>query len=272
MDIDKRQFLKILGISSALWVGSRFAGGISSLFGIGDKFDTKALADAGFEISKTLPDPKALTAKQWAIAIDIRQFKTADDYKKCIMVCDKIHNIPDISTKQDIKWIWEEPYNAAFPEQHNNYMGGQLKDKPVILMCNQCEFPPCVRVCPTGATFKRQDGIVMMDYHRCIGCRYCMAGCPYGSRSFNFQDPRPFLKKIDPEYPTRTKGVVEKCDFCAERLDKGLMPACVEASNGAMVFGDLRDPNSDIRKILSNNFSIRRKPELGTQPNVFYLI
>lgn len=272
MDIDKRKFLKVIGITSALWVGSRFTGGLSSVFGIGDTLDKKALADAGFVISKTLPDPKALIGKQWAVAIDLRQFKTPDDYKKCINVCDKIHNIPDIHTKQDVKWIWEEPYDNAFPEQHNNYMEGQLKDKSVILMCNQCEYPPCVRVCPTGATFKRQDGIVMMDYHRCIGCRYCMAGCPYGSRSFNFQDPRPFIKKIDPDYPTRTKGVVEKCDFCAERIDKGLMPACVEASKGAMVFGDLKDPNSDIRKILSNNFSIRRKPELGTQPNVFYII
>ncbi len=272
MDIDKRQFLKIVGVSSALWIGSRLAGGLSSVFGIKDRFDKRALADAGYEVSKMLPDPKELKARQWAMAIDIRQFKTPDDYTRCIGVCDKIHNIPDIPTKQDIKWIWEEPYNAAFPEQHNQYMEAALENKSVLLLCNQCEFPPCVRVCPTGATFKRPDGIVMMDYHRCIGCRYCMAACPYGSRSFNFRDPRPYIKKIDPDYPTRTRGVVEKCDFCAERLDQGLMPACVDASKGAMIFGDLRDQNSAIRKVLSTNFSIRRKPELGTQPNVFYIL
>ena len=81
----------------------------------------------------------------------------------------------------------------------------------------------------------------MMDFHRCIGCRYCMAGCPYGSRSFNWKDPRPFIKKINLEFPTRTKGVVEKCNFCEERLVQGLLPACVEAcKEKALVFGDLK--------------------------------
>jgi len=112
----------------------------------------------------------------------------------------------------------------------------------------------------------------MMDMHRCIGCRFCMAACPYGSRSFNWQDPRPFIVKENPEYPTRTKGVVEKCEFCAERLEKGLMPACVEASEGAMIFGDLADPESEVRKILRSRYSIQRKPGLGTRPAVYYLI
>ncbi|HJD96506.1 sulfate reduction electron transfer complex DsrMKJOP subunit DsrO, partial [Mailhella massiliensis] len=132
--------------------------------------------------------------------------------------------------------------------------------------------PSCVRVCPAGATYKTGDGLVAIDYHRCVGCRFCMAACPYGSRSFNFQDPRPFIKDLNPAYPTRMRGVVEKCTFCAERLEKGLMPACVEASNGAIMFGDLNDPNSIVRRVLAKNFSIRRKPELGTDPGVYYII
>ena len=111
-----------------------------------------------------------------------------------------------------------------------------------------------------------------MDQHRCIGCRFCMAACPFGARSFNWRDPRPFIKEQNPDYPTRTIGVVEKCTFCFERLAKGLQPACVEKSNGGLIFGDLSDPNSDVRKVLNTHYSIRRKPEIGTQPSVYYII
>ena len=129
-----------------------------------------------------------------------------------------------------------------------------------------------MRVCPTKATWKRADGIVMMDWHRCIGCRYCMVACPYGARSFNFRDPRPFVKQPDPSFPTRTKGVVEKCDFCVERLAEGLLPICVEESDGAIVFGDLDDEDSPVRRALESGHAIQRKPHLGTDPGVYYLI
>jgi molybdopterin-containing oxidoreductase family iron-sulfur binding subunit len=100
-----------------------------------------------------------------------------------------------------------------------------------------------------------------------------MAACPYGARSFNFKDPRPSIKReLNPEFPTRMKGVVEKCTFCYERLAKGIKPACVEVSNGALAFGDIDDPNSDVRKVLDANFTIRRKPEIGTHPSVYYVI
>jgi molybdopterin-containing oxidoreductase family iron-sulfur binding subunit len=148
-----------------------------------------------------------------------------------------------------------------------------LLEKPFIVFCNQCSNPPCVRVCPTQATWKRADGIVMMDWHRCIGCRYCIAACPYGSRSFNWRDPRPFIAQIRPDYPTRTKGVVEKCTFCEERLAAGKLPACVVAcEEKALVFGDLEEPGSVLREILGGRFSIRRKPDLGTKPEIFYLV
>jgi Fe-S-cluster-containing dehydrogenase component len=131
-----------------------------------------------------------------------------------------------------------------------------------------------VRVCPTQATWKREkDGIVMMDWHRCIGCRYCMAACPYGSRSFNWRDPRPDIAEPNTGYPTRTKGVVEKCTFCDARLAKGKLPACVEACpQKAMTFGDLDDAGSNVRQLLKEQYAIRRKPELGTEPEIFYIV
>ena len=140
------------------------------------------------------------------------------------------------------------------------------------LLCNHCQNPPCVRACPTKATFKNDNGIVMMDFHRCIGCRFCMAACPFGARSFNFRDPRPFIPETNKQFPTRTKGVVEKCNFCAERLAVGKMPACVEASNGAIAFGDLYEENSKVRELLKENYTIRRKQVLGTEPSVYYIV
>lgn len=113
-----------------------------------------------------------------------------------------------------------------------------------------------------------------MDFHRCIGCRFCMAACPYGARSFNWQDPRPFIKAYNKDFPTRMRGVVEKCNFCGERLALGQEPACVEAckGTGAMVFGDLNDPESEISKVLDKEYTIQRKPSAGTVPSVFYIV
>ena len=167
-----------------------------------------------------------------------------------------------------------EPFENAFPEQDHDFQRAQLRNAPALLLCNHCDAPPCVSVCPTQATWKREaDGVVMMDYHRCIGCRYCMAACPYGSRSFNWRDPRPFIKEITADFPTRTRGVVEKCNFCEERLAKGHLPACVKVCPAkAMVFGDLRDPGSQARQLLESNYSLRRKAALGTRPQVFYLV
>lgn len=177
-------------------------------------------------------------------------------------------------TTGQVMWLFLEPYENAFPDQSHGLVGDGCAGQMFLLLCNHCENPPCVRVCPTQATFKREeDGIVMIDYHRCIGCRFCMAACPYGSRSFNFRDPRPFIEKINPEYPTRRRGVVEKCNFCQERLKKGRLPACVEAcKTGALTFGDLSDPHSDVSRRLAESPHMRRKPDLGTGPSVYYIL
>jgi molybdopterin-containing oxidoreductase family iron-sulfur binding subunit len=271
MSMDRRQFLKIAGISSILGLGATAASATHNIW------------VKGIHPPQVEPNKEALTAKHWAMVVDMDKFKTEEDFQKTISACHLTHNVPDfknpdgsVDLKDEIKWIWKAKYENAFPDQDNPYMEEKLKEMPFLVLCNHCENPACVRVCPTQATFKRkQDGIVMMDMHRCIGCRFCMAACPYGARSFNYRDPRPFIKTEteNKEYPTRTKGVVEKCTFCTERLAVGKLPACVEAApKGGMFFGDLADKSSEVRKIVETRYTIRRKPELGTGPSVYYLI
>ncbi|MCP4677978.1 MAG: 4Fe-4S dicluster domain-containing protein [Deltaproteobacteria bacterium] len=223
------------------------------------------------------PAPSALKGKKWAMVINVKKCLDKENCNACQEACHAAHNVPNIEgAKEEIKWIWREGYPHAFPNQCHEYTAETLKNGNVPILCNHCENPGCARVCPTQATWKREDGVVMMDMHRCIGCRYCMAGCPYGARSFNWKDPRPFIKDLNKDFPSRMKGVVEKCNFCAERLAIGEIPLCVEACKnadcGALVFGDLADPKSEIAELLRNSNAIRRKPELGTAPQVFYIV
>jgi molybdopterin-containing oxidoreductase family iron-sulfur binding subunit len=206
------------------------------------------------------------------MAVDAR--KCPPGCRDCITACHLAHNVPDFGNpKDDVHWIGLERVDHVFPAEAHPRLPESITRLPVPVLCNHCENPPCVRVCPTQATFKRPDGIVMMDYHRCIGCRFCMAACPYGSRSMNYRDPRPFIRKINPAFPTRTRGVVEKCNFCEERLARGILPACVIAcKDKALAFGDLEDSGSDVRRLLDGRFSIRRRPELGTGPQVYYIL
>ena len=263
MEKSRRRFLKAAGVS-ALGIG---ATPVLDIFAASDEHGEKVAA-------RTAKRKGVRTAKQWGMVIDTRRIHSSADLEPMIHACNKIHNVPTLikDKRHEIKWIWEEEYKHAFPDKENKYLDENTKHLPFLVLCNHCENPPCVQACPTKATFKRADGIVLMDFHRCIGCRFCMAGCPYGSRSFNFKDPRPFITEVDPMFPTRMKGVVEKCNFCAERLAKGKNPACVDASNGILTFGDLGDPNSKVRKLLKTNYTIRRKQSLGTGPAVYYIV
>ncbi len=257
MGMDRREFLRLAGLTC---IG----------IGVGG---AQLFVRARIASSEFAPTDERLNAERWAMVIDLRKFRTEEDYQRVIDACHRIHNVPKMPDPEDeIKWIWTEDFEHSFPGQMNPYVPPEIEEKPILLLCNHCTNAPCTRVCPTKATFKRPDGITAQDYHRCIGCRFCMAGCPYGARSFNWRDPKKFVKDPNPEYPMRGPGVVEKCTFCVERLEKGKRPACVEKSNGAMLFGDLNDPNSEVRRYLAEHFSIRRKPELGTQPAVFYII
>jgi len=264
MSVKRRTFLK--------------AAGLTTLAGAGGK----ALAQGN--LAKGWLETGGYKAGRWAMVIDLRKCRQEHGCSACVDACNHAHNIPKIDNpKQEIKWIWKETYEHAFQEQENEFVPEEVREAPALVLCNHCNNPPCVRVCPTKATWQRsEDGIVMMDWHRCIGCRYCVVACPYGSRSFNWTDPRTHLKEINPDFPTRMKGVVEKCTFCEERLAKRQMPACVEACANhfadrpdmtpALHFGDLDDSDSEVRKILSANFSVRRKPGLGTEPEVYYIV
>lgn len=269
MDKSRRDFLKLAGVSA--------------LFGLGVG-SVEFLAPGAIDASSghgAAHGEELVTGKRWAMVVDVRRCIAQGDCTDCITACNSTHNIPSVpNVKEEIKWIWKDNFEHVFTDQYHPYIDDGIKDKPIVLMCNHCDNPPCVRVCPTKATFRRDDGIVMMDMHRCIGCRFCMAACPYGARSFNWRDPRTYFEGkehlLNPEQPSRTKGVVEKCTFCPERLAKGLQPACVESCHkkhgGCLTFGDLNDPKSDVRDILRKKASIRRKPELGTKPSLFFLI
>lgn len=257
MDITRRKLLKLAGLGALGLTAGKYV----KVFG------------RDFSNETSLLDPEK--NKRWAMVVDLRKCLEKEDCMECINACHITHNVPDLGNpKDEIKWIWKEDFESVFIDQENHYLKENLKDKGVPIFCNHCDNPPCVRVCPTQATWKREeDGIVMMDWHRCIGCRYCVVACPYGSRSFNWRDPRPFIENITTEFPTRSKGVVEKCTFCEKRLAEGLLPACVEACRErALIFGNLNDPKSNVRKLLKENFSIRRKPGLGTKPEVYYIV
>ena len=263
MDSSRRRILQLLGLSSLALTAKPVFNALASEEGPAE--NTAAKIERG---------PNALTARQWAMVIDTRKFETEEQIEVLAEACNKIHNVPHFELKRhEIKWIWGTHYHNAFPGEGGRFLSEEVEQKPFVVLCNHCENPPCVRACPTQATFKREsDGIVMMDFHRCIGCRFCMAACPFGARSFNYRDPRPFIKAINKEFPTRTKGVVEKCNFCAERLAVGQLPACVEASEGKLTFGDLYDDASKVRQLIRTHYTIRRKQTLGTEPSVYYIV
>lgn len=275
MKNDRRDFLKIAGLSAIAGIAAPTA------------FNMLLRGDVHAAEGHGAADPHASaagkTGKRWGMLIDVKKFAENPGLaERCITACHTIHNVPDFGNKKDeIKWLWIEKYANTFPEHSQYKRHDALLEMPVLTLCNHCDNPPCVRACPTKATYKTNDGVVAMDYHRCIGCRFCMAACPYGARSFNWRDPRgkdengvPFIKNENLEFPTRMRGVVEKCNFCVERLDMGKIPACVEEASaaGAMLFGDLNDGNSEISKMLREQFTIQRNPAIGTLPSLFYII
>ncbi|HCC53833.1 MAG TPA: 4Fe-4S ferredoxin [Desulfobulbaceae bacterium] len=272
MDSKRRDFLKIAGLTAIA--------GIAAPSAFNTLLKGEANASAQAVADKACP---AVTGKRYGMVIDVKKFTENPGLAdQCVSACHTIHNVPDFGNKKDeIKWIWVESYSHVFPENTQYKRPDVLKDMPILTLCNHCDNPPCVRACPTKATYKKKDGIVGMDYHRCIGCRFCMAACPYGARSFNWRDPRgkdangqPFIKAENSKYPTRMRGVVEKCNFCTERLAIGQIPACVEVATQtkALVFGDMNDPDSEISQVLKTSFTIQRNPAIGTRPSLFYII
>lgn len=163
----------------------------------------------------------------------------------------------------------DDNYYHEVPQEGHFYLGTQ---------CFHCEDAPCIQVCPVEATWQEEDGIVVVDYDWCIGCRYCMAACPYDGRRFNWKTPHVPEAEVNTDQHylgnrLRKKGVMEKCTFCIQRSREGQNPACVEACpTGARIFGNLLDPNSEIRWVLKNKKVFRLKEDLGTEPKFWYFM
>lgn len=203
-------------------------------------------------------------------------------YRNCVQACIEENNLDRRSGTQYIRIFemddessvddvghGEASYEHEVPAEGHFYMGTQ---------CFQCANPPCVEVCPVEATWQEPDGITVVDYDWCIGCRYCIAACPYWARRFNWDEPDVPAEEVNPEQHylgnrARKSGVVEKCTFCIQRSRRGRLPACVEACpTGARVFGNLLDPDSEIRWVLENKRVFRLKEELGTEPRFWYFM
>ena len=180
------------------------------------------------------------TKKRYAMMIDLRR---CIGCHTCSVACKAEYEVPLGCWRTWVKQIEKGRYPYA-------------RKAFLPILCNHCERAICTTVCPVKATYKRpEDGIVMINPHRCIGCRYCMAACPYNVRF------------ISPRY-----NIVEKCDFCQKLIDQGQTPACVAACpTGAMVFGDLNDPNAEITRLVSTSPVQVIKPEMGTYPQTYYM-
>ena len=200
--------------------------------------------------------------------------------RRCVHACVKENNqsrTPEIQWIRVLQMDKEEGVNIQHAEQY--YNPAEVPQEGHFYMpvqCQQCKKPPCTKVCPVGATWKEKDGIVVVDYNWCIGCRYCMAACPYGARHFNWGEPHIDAADVNPKTHylgnrPRPHGVVEKCTFCIQRTRNGLYPACVEiCPTGSRKFGNLLDKESEIRYILENKRVFKFKEELNTQPTFFY--
>mgnify|MGYP000111295073 FL=1 len=215
---------------------------------------------------------------RWGMVIDVKRCIAC---WSCAISCKEEHFLPP-----NVFW------NRLIISENGKYPSSRKLIYPVL--CNHCDEPSCVEACPTGATYQREDGIVLVDYDKCVGCRACLVSCPYQQRTFYDkqteeseyfpgQGKTPFEELGEKIYPFQ-KGTVIKCNFCVERIDEGLQkglkpgededatPACVNACPvRARVFGDLDDPNSDVAQLIKVYNGKQLRPEFGTEPAVYYI-
>ncbi|HKP61663.1 MAG TPA: 4Fe-4S dicluster domain-containing protein [Polyangiales bacterium] len=235
----------------------------------------EADAEAKYGRKVTIGDHRPIDGVEYGYALNL---SVCIGCRRCAEAC-HVENNHDRTTNNSYIRVLEmeqgsfdlEKGNAAYdhavPAPGKYYMP---------IQCQQCDNAPCVKVCPVQATWKEKDGIVVVDYNWCIGCRYCEAACPYHARRFNWTKPEIPADEINPNQSylsnrVRPQGVVEKCTFCLHRTREGRNPACLEACpTGARVFGNLLDPKSEIRWVLENKRVFVLKEELGTRPRFFY--
>ena len=214
---------------------------------------------------------------RWSMVIDLKRCLGC---QACVLAC-KAENF----TSPGIKWTrMQDHESGTYPNTKREFL---------LTLCMHCEDAPCVKVCPTGASIKREDGIVWVDYDKCMGCKYCIVACPYNSRYYHKDQVSYFSPGFTPSeefntgligVQTQQGGTVQKCHFCKHRIDAGIekglkpgvdwdaTPACVIACPArARVFGDLDDPNSEVSRLVRLGRSFRLLPELDTKPSVYYL-
>jgi molybdopterin-containing oxidoreductase family iron-sulfur binding subunit len=262
MNTDRREFLKILGLGGLVIA----TGGVYRAEAL------KRLAES--------EDPVLISAqgKKFGMVVDAG---ACIGCRQCMYACKEENNVPDAPLPMNWIELFEMDVHEPITElgsvppedSRRDYTESPKRGKWYMSVnCFHCENPPCVKVCPVGATFLGEDGIVEMDYDKCIGCRNCMAACPYNARRFNWAKADIPEGKVNPEVPVRPKGVAEKCTFCKHRTREGLLPICVEVCPvGARHFGDLNDHNSGVSQILSEDMSFRLIEEMSTKPKLFYI-
>lgn len=192
--------------------------------------------------------------------------------KTCSMLCKAANNLPN-----DTLWCKVYTEGGNFEDTARGTYPNNLSLQHFPIACQHCENPACTKVCPVGATWKDEEtGIVRQDYDKCVGCRYCMAACPYtGVRSFNWEEPKYYadFRFGDENVPEHQKHTVEKCTFCFQNISENKLPACVEnCLTRARKFGDLDDPDSEVSKLIATREYKQLLPENGTNPSVYYLV
>jgi molybdopterin-containing oxidoreductase family iron-sulfur binding subunit len=275
------------GVSAPAWGGNSFMDAMGGFFQdnyqrmsdeeIADalgRIERRALRKHGVEIQckDTKPQPGVV----FGYALNISK---CQGYRDCVSACVEENNQGRDSQMQYIRVLEMEQGSSNLEHSEHYYDPATVPVEGKYYMpvqCMQCDNPPCVKACPVGATWKEADGIVVVDYDWCIGCRYCMTACPYWARHFNWNEPEIPSQEMNPNTNylgnrPRPKGVVEKCHFCTQRTREGRQPACQEACpTGARIFGNLMDPDSEIRYVLENKSVFRLKEELGTEPKFWY--
>ena len=229
-----------------------------------------------YGVKVRVKDYKPMDGVQFGYALNLSR---CNGSRRCVTACMKENNQSRDPEMQYIK-VLELPngsFNLEHADHYYDHEQVPQKDKYYMpIQCHQCEKPPCTKVCPIEATWQEPDGITVVDYNWCIGCRYCMAACPYEARRFNFTKPVISKEEINPQMGylsnrIRPRGVVEKCTYCLHRTRQGKFPACMEACpTGARIFGNMLDPDSEISYILSNKRVYILKEEAGTVPRFFY--
>jgi Fe-S-cluster-containing dehydrogenase component len=237
------------------------------------RLEQEAKKEHGVDV--TIADHKPQPGVKFGYALNL---SVCIGCRKCAEAC-HVENNHDRPSHQSYIRVFEMSKGSLDMAQGNAHYNHPVPQKDKFYMpvqCHQCERPPCVDVCPVEATWKEADGIVVVDYNWCIGCRYCEAACPYHARRFNWSKPVIPPEEINPDQSylsnrIRPQGVMEKCTFCLHRTRNGRLPACLEACpTGARVFGNLLDPNSEIRQVLATKRVFILKEELGLKPQFFY--